>query len=1073
MTDPRFPPGARIGRIRIEGVLGAGGMGEVYRGFDEALRRWVAVKSVRFERGFGPEVKARFVREARLLSQLDHQGICRVYDLIEGPDADFLVLELVEGCTLRTMLRNRLPQAQAARIAEEVADALAAAHRQGIVHRDLKPENIMITPSGAVKVLDFGIARSIEDASQVSGSGTPAAAPPPPADGVPETVVWDLTSAGVEDDREYSPTTFSTRVGTIVGTARYMSPEQASAGLVGAASDVYSLGVVLHEMLSGSDPYGGAQGPELAVKVVRAEVAPVDFQSRELARLLEELVSLGVKSRPSAEEAWRRLRRLRERPQRLRRRAAIAALAGVALVGMTSGVGLGLHSRARARQQVELAQRFTAQVQEAESLLWREQSLPLHDVRPARAAMRSRLAQLAEETERVGGVAAGPGHAAQGRGWLALGEVAAAHRHLQRAWDAGYRTPETAYALGLVHGRLYEQALREAERIAAGDLRQQRKADAAAAWRDPALAFLRAAAGAAGVVPEHLEALIARYENREHEAVALARAAFARAGWLYEAKVLEGNVLTSLATDAWWGGRWEEALVHASDASDAFAQAARVGESDPLVYEGRCTLWARAFRHSVWNLGIAPADLVARAEDACRQGLVADPDRVELLCELADLLDDRAEYLFTRGRDAGEALAESFEVMQRAVEVDPSSTRAAILLASHYWLRGKIEMGSSTDPRPSFATGLQWAQRALRADPHFWRALSTEGHILLEQGLYENWIGEDPRDTLGRAAAAYRASIALDAGDLTSPVNLGMAAALVAQFEVRRMGARPGDLAEEAVLVLRGVIEKNPRMSWAHRTLGNLLCHLAEGAILDGADPSRELADAVSHLEQAGSIKFNDVNTWIFLAETHLAAAAWEVDQGRDPAALLARCGAALTRGERVKADTSSLTRLAGAISLTEARWLAARGRSPLASLAAAESEFARALVMDSADQEARALRLEHALALLEWQAGQGVLTERALAGARDQFAAMEGAVPDLWWLPLARGRLHLLELRRAGGDRAVLAVQAAAALADMERVCASRPGMAARYRKHIEDVRRLAAGAAEGSPSPVNAAQW
>lgn len=930
----------------------------------------------------------------------------------------------------------------------------------------------MVTPSGTVKVLDFGIARSIVDPPRAAAPAVAlgqAGPPPLPVDGGPETVVWDLTSSAPEDDREYSPTTFSTRVGAIVGTARYMSPEQASGGLVGAGSDMYSLGVVLYEMLTGTDPYGGAQGPELVVKVVRAEVAPGEGLPRELGRLLAELLSLDVRQRPSAEETQRRLRRLRERPQRLRRRAAIAALGAAGLAAMASGVGVAMHSRAQTRRQVELAQRFTAQVQEAETLLWREQSLPLHDVRLARAAMRARLAQLAEETERVGGVAVGPGHAAQSRGWLALGEVAAAHRHLQRAWEAGYRTPETAYALGLAYGRLYEQALREAERSADEERRQQGRVAAATAWRDPALAFLRAAEGATGVVPEYVQALIARYETREPEAVTLARAAFARAGWLYEAKVLEGNVLTSLATDAWWGGRWEEASAWANDASEAFALAARVGESDPLVYEGRCVLWARAFRHAVWNLGTAPSELVARAEDACRQGLVADPERVELLCELADVLDDQAEYLVTRGHDAGKALADSFEVMQRAVQVDPSSTRAAILLASHYWLQGKIEMGSGADPRPSFATGLQWVQRARRAQQNFWKALSAEGHSLLEQGLYENWIGEDPRDTLGRAAAAYRASIALDAGDLTSPVNLGMAAALVAQFQVRRLGVRPGDLAEEAADVLRGVIAKNPRMSWAHRTLGNLLSYVAEGVILEGEDPSPALTDAVTHLEQAGSIKFNDVNTWIFLAEAHLAAAAWEADQGRDPAALLARCGAALARGQQVKADTSSLTKLAGAIELTVARSRAAQGRSPLAALAAAEAQFARALAVDSSDQEARALLLEQALARLEWQSRHGALEEWALARARDELATLTQAVPDLWWLPLARGRLCLLELRRVRGDRAALAVQAAA-LAEMEGACVSRPGMATRYRARIDEARRLVAGASNGSDASLSA---
>jgi len=154
--------GTTLGRIRIVDSLGKGGMGEVYVGWDETLKRRVALKAIHGAQRFDAEAKARFLREARILSQLDHPGICRIYDFVEVEESDFLVLELIEGQSLRQALEDGLEDSYKLFIAEKVAEALAAAHAKGVAHRDLKPENVMLTDDGQVKVLDFGLARSID-----------------------------------------------------------------------------------------------------------------------------------------------------------------------------------------------------------------------------------------------------------------------------------------------------------------------------------------------------------------------------------------------------------------------------------------------------------------------------------------------------------------------------------------------------------------------------------------------------------------------------------------------------------------------------------------------------------------------------------------------------------------------------------------------------------------------------------------------------------------------------------------------------------------------------------------------
>src|SRR4051794_3120899 len=154
--------GRRLGHIRVERILGQGGMGDVYEGFDEKLARRVALKALHRDQRLDDEARARLIREARTLSQLDHPNICRIHDYIEGADADVLVLELIEGRTLQRAIEEGLSRAEKLRISQAIAEVLVVAHRFGIVHRDLKPENVMLTKTGVVKVLDFGLARWIE-----------------------------------------------------------------------------------------------------------------------------------------------------------------------------------------------------------------------------------------------------------------------------------------------------------------------------------------------------------------------------------------------------------------------------------------------------------------------------------------------------------------------------------------------------------------------------------------------------------------------------------------------------------------------------------------------------------------------------------------------------------------------------------------------------------------------------------------------------------------------------------------------------------------------------------------------
>ena len=262
-------PGARLGAYEILSLLGAGGMGEVYRARDTRLNRDVAIKVLPEAFVHDADRLARFKREAQVLASLNHPHICALYHIDEAPNpqsripnpdrVQFLVLELVDGPTLADRIaQGPIPLDEALPIARQIAEALEAAHEHGIVHRDLKPANIKLTSNGNVKVLDFGLAK----ATDVNAG---SALPSPQA------------SAGKQDPAyvlSQSPTITSpamTLGGVILGTAAYMSPEQAKGKSVDKRSDIWAFGCVLYEMLTARRAFEGEDVSDTLAAILRGE----------------------------------------------------------------------------------------------------------------------------------------------------------------------------------------------------------------------------------------------------------------------------------------------------------------------------------------------------------------------------------------------------------------------------------------------------------------------------------------------------------------------------------------------------------------------------------------------------------------------------------------------------------------------------------------------------------------------------------------------------------------------------------------------------------------------------------
>ncbi len=330
--------GTKLGPYEIVAPLGAGGMGEVYRARDTRLDRTVAIKILNSQLVASPELRARFEREAKVISQLQHPNICVLHDIGSENSTDFLVMEFLDGESLAERVkRGPLPTDELLKIAIEIADALEKAHRAGVVHRDLKPGNVMLTKSGA-KLLDFGLAKSLATGVKGgAGSGTSASV---------------FAAALTQTSPAPSPASPLSTAGSVIGTVQYMSPEQIQGMEADARSDIFAFGVMLFEMATGKRAFEGKTQSSIVGQILAVDPPSISSLRPTTPSALSHLVSTCLEKDP--EERYQTIHDVKLRLAEIAEAPAAAIVEGgpsaarsrvpwlVAAVAVTALIAIGL-----------------------------------------------------------------------------------------------------------------------------------------------------------------------------------------------------------------------------------------------------------------------------------------------------------------------------------------------------------------------------------------------------------------------------------------------------------------------------------------------------------------------------------------------------------------------------------------------------------------------------------------------------------------------------------------------------------------------------------------------------------
>ena len=1041
---PALVPAAA--RYDLLDLLGRGGMGEVYKARDCELQRFVAVKFLRSDH---EGAKQRFLQEARAQGRIDHENICKVYEVGELAGRPYIAMELVHGLPLHRVM-SQLRVDEKLSILRDTAEALHAAHRLGIIHRDVKPSNLLIQRredgSWRPVLMDFGLAHDVE--------------------------------------AEYH----LTRTGAVMGTPSYMAPEQARGDTnnIDRPTDVYSLGATLFDLLTSRPPFVGDSPAEVLLKVVAEDPPsvrtlqpelPVDLeiivhkclhkdpaQRYQSARALAEDLSRHLRGEPILGRRTSLLYRLRSQARKHR---AVAAVAFLAMIGLSALGAYGIRARlqvqreqASAAARAKLSQELGQTIKEMEWFIRSVRQMPLHDTRYALAILQARTAKLHALQHGLGNAGDGLVQYALGHAYFALQDFERAYEHLAAAQRTGHDTPELRGMLGRVLGEQYRAKLEEAVRTGDVGFVRVRKKELREKYISPAVVFLRDSQSAELASPQLLAGLIALYGEQYDDALAKAAAATQQAPWLYEAKQLAGDVYFARGIDERSGPRFEEAKQSFDRAIGKYKEGAEIGRSDVRLYETIAESYLQWADIAVNLQGDhSKLDLLEQANNYCRRAIGIAPGRVHCHAKIA-----RSYALILNAKTLqrirlGSEFQELLDIAQNGLSIDHNHADLYDSIANGYASLALEEDVDDSNERYQKLINhtdlaIKYFRQALSLQPRSPIYLTNLGVTYLNKAL--NIFSREgilPQTELNLAISNHKAAAAIDPNYVAAWTDLLSDYTALIQ-EMSLLGQDPAavvqSMRDDVHRYLTNIKDEYSIIGVAmayHVSFRYPLWKYDKTAVIESFLRQRDISARLKITLPIGGKSFTFISLYQAVDEART-----RLFLGQDPSAAIAAGRAVLSGcgGSLPPYYQAECLRLASMLAMLSADFAEQRGLSGLSSVRQAVADARQAVSILSAEIENPAQLARALLRLSQAQPYSPALVAEGLAACKtvcDGQGYSEGFA--------LRGSLRLLQARAAASpkERRALAQQAQN---DLALAVKKNPLLARVYEKPIAQVQAL-----------------
>ena len=934
-------------RYEIKSLLGAGGMGVVYKAWDPQLQRFVALKFLRHA-SLSEAVKEKFLREARAQARIEHPHVCKIFEVGSAFGHPYIAMQYIEGKPL-SQLRREMTVDQCVAVMRSLSDAVHAAHQLDLIHRDLKPANILVErgDDGRFRpfVLDFGLAREV--ASQ--GSSNPVA---------------------------------------IEGTPSYMSPEQARGEVTALdrRTDVYGLGAMLYELLCGRPPFAGKSRMDVLLAVLTTDpTSPLQLNPRiprdlaaialkclekepqhryDSARALHEDLTRFRDGEPVLANAQSPLYRLLKRARK--HKLLVGVLVG-ALAFLITLLVIGVRASLWATEEAHLAQQIGQDVKEMELFLRYAYGLPLHEPVAEKALTRARMQRIESTLPRlrIGGQALG--HYALGRGHLVLHEYAPAEAQLQKAWELGMRAPELHYALGLALGERYRSALLDAQRQTAPSALDRRKQELRAQFLLPALTHLRESSGVRLEAPAYVEGLIAFYNEQPALALQKAEEALRQAPWLPEPKKLMADVHYAKGFALRHEGKYAESRKELKAAVTLYQEAEAISRSDADIYVAEAETWAEVIKVDVNDGNNADEDFLL-SQRAIKDLSQVLPGNAELyrISAHADL--QFALSLMAVGKDPSQFLERAIASSESALALKSNQCNVLEMMGFALLAKYLQQSNSSVDPSETVEKkAISVLSRAISCNPNSTLGHNQLGIVYCLQARNRSLRGIDTEPEYQMSIREFEKTIDISPQEDQPYTNI------LQLYE--NMGRNCVDYGCDLSVYSEGV--KSIHRRAMNSSVGGALAlnniaayqiNVIRRSLFLGENLNSAFGELIKYANQALALNPSNYETYQVLAEAHLLMA--EAEVARDSVvAAGAQIDEGLVAAQKaisLKADDARSHKLLGQLLALQAAQLGKKARQPAFEAARVAAE--RAVALNPRDPAHSQALAEVWLRTAQWQ---------------------------------------------------------------------------------------------------------